>query len=95
MADITIHESETEHVEAAAHDDHGHGDHGGAHVTATGLSNNKMAMWLFLGSECLLFGGLISTYMLYRGRHEVAKARAPVRRRCSTFRSPRSAVSSC
>ena len=27
-------------------------------------------MWLFLGSECLLFGGLISTYMLYRGRHE-------------------------
>ena len=26
-------------------------------------------MWLFLGSECLLFGGLISVYMLYRGRH--------------------------
>ncbi len=25
---------------------------------------------MFLGSECLLFGGLISTYMLYRGRHE-------------------------
>ena len=25
-------------------------------------------MWLFLGSECLLFGGLITTYMLYRGR---------------------------
>jgi len=43
-------------------------DHG-AHVTSTGLSNNKLAMWLFLGSECLLFGGLISTYMLYRGRH--------------------------
>jgi len=41
--------------------------HGG-HATTTGLSNNKMAMWLFLGSECLLFGGLISTYMLYRGR---------------------------
>ncbi|MEO5902114.1 MAG: cytochrome c oxidase subunit 3 [Ilumatobacteraceae bacterium] len=37
--------------------------------TTTGLSNNKLAMWLFLGSECLLFGGLISTYMLYRGRH--------------------------
>ena len=28
-----------------------------------------MGMWLFLGSECLLFGGLISTYMLYRGRN--------------------------
>jgi cytochrome c oxidase subunit 3/cytochrome o ubiquinol oxidase subunit 3 len=36
--------------------------------TSSGLSNNKLAMWLFLGSECLLFGGLISTYMLYRGR---------------------------
>ncbi len=36
--------------------------------SSTGLSNNKLGMWLFLGSECLLFGGLISTYMLYRGR---------------------------
>jgi heme/copper-type cytochrome/quinol oxidase subunit 3 len=42
--------------------------HGG-HAATTGISNNKLAMWLFLGSECLLFGGLISTYMLYRGRH--------------------------
>ena len=39
------------------------------HGTATGVTNAKLAMWLFLGSECLLFGGLISTYMLYRGRH--------------------------
>jgi heme/copper-type cytochrome/quinol oxidase subunit 3 len=50
----------------------GHGadrdDHGG-HASTTGISNNKLGMWLFLGSECLLFGGLISTYMLYRGRH--------------------------
>ena len=43
--------------------------HGGHAASSTGLSNNKLAMWLFLGSECLLFGGLISTYMLYRGRH--------------------------
>jgi len=49
-------------MHAAAHA----ADHG--HHSATGLSNNKLAMWLFLGSECLLFGGLISTYMLYRGR---------------------------
>ena len=41
----------------------------GSH-SSTGLSNNKLAMWLFLGSECLLFGGLISTYMLYRGRSQ-------------------------
>ncbi len=56
---------------ALAHDEHAadaHDSHG-AHATSTGLSNNKLAMWLFLGSECLLFGGLISTYMLYRGRH--------------------------
>ncbi|NDA97372.1 MAG: hypothetical protein EBY08_05755, partial [Actinobacteria bacterium] len=32
------------------------------------ISNVKLGMWAFLGSECLLFGGLISTYMLYRGR---------------------------
>ena len=38
--------------------------------TSTGLSNAKMAMWTFLGSECLLFGALISTYLLYRGRTE-------------------------
>jgi heme/copper-type cytochrome/quinol oxidase subunit 3 len=44
---------------------YGESDH---HATSTGISNEKLAMWLFLGSECLLFGGLISTYLLYRGR---------------------------
>jgi cytochrome c oxidase subunit 3/cytochrome o ubiquinol oxidase subunit 3 len=39
------------------------GEHG---WTQTGVSNEKLAMWVFLGSECLLFGGLISTYMLYK-----------------------------
>jgi heme/copper-type cytochrome/quinol oxidase subunit 3 len=38
----------------------------GAHQTSTGLDNTKIAMWAFLGSECLLFGALISTYLLYR-----------------------------
>src|ERR1700681_2164576 len=38
------------------------------HATNTGLSNEKLAIWAFLGSECLLFGALISTYFLYRGR---------------------------
>jgi cytochrome c oxidase subunit 3/cytochrome o ubiquinol oxidase subunit 3 len=42
--------------------------HGPTHQTATGVSNEKMAMWAFLGSECLLFGALISTYVLYRHR---------------------------
>jgi len=38
------------------------------HHTSTGISNEKLAMWVFLGSECLLFGGLISTYMFNKGR---------------------------
>ncbi len=33
--------------------------------TSTGVDNVKMAMWTFLGSECLFFGSLISTYLLY------------------------------
>ena len=28
-----------------------HGDHAPAHHTSLGLSNTKLAMWLFLGSE--------------------------------------------
>ena len=37
------------------------------HETTTGLPHTKLAMWLFLSSECLLFGALITTYVLYRG----------------------------
>jgi heme/copper-type cytochrome/quinol oxidase subunit 3 len=56
-----------EHVGQASHDQSGlaPGEHG---WTTTGLSNEKLAMWLFLGTECLLFGGLISTYLLYKTR---------------------------
>ena len=42
-----------------------HADHA---ATTTGLSHNKLLMWMFLGSECLLFGALISTYLLLRER---------------------------
>ncbi len=42
--------------------------HPGHEETSTGLPNVKLGMWLFLASECLLFGALISTYVLYRGR---------------------------
>ena len=41
-------------------------DHG--HATSTGISNTKLAMWVYLGSDCLLFGTLISTYLLLRHR---------------------------
>jgi heme/copper-type cytochrome/quinol oxidase subunit 3 len=47
---------------AADHDAHG------AHATSTGISNTKLAMWVYLGSDCLLFGSLISTYLLLRHR---------------------------
>ncbi len=38
--------------------------------TSTGLSNEKVGMWAFLGSECLLFGSLISTYLLFKGQSQ-------------------------
>jgi len=39
-----------------------------AHIdTSTGLDSRKMAFWTFIGSECLLFGSLIATYMAYKG----------------------------
>jgi heme/copper-type cytochrome/quinol oxidase subunit 3 len=36
--------------------------------TTTGLDNRKMIMWIFLSSECLLFGSLIATYLVYHGK---------------------------
>ena len=39
-----------------------------AHATSLGLDSRKMAFWAFIGSECLLFGSLISTYLVYKGR---------------------------
>ncbi len=37
-----------------------------AHYTTTGLDHRKILMWVFLASDCLFFGALISTYMVYR-----------------------------
>ena len=37
-------------------------------VATTGLSHRKMLMWTFLGSECLFFGSLIGTYLVYQGK---------------------------
>ncbi len=41
-----------------------------AHATSTGLNSRKMLFWAFLGSECMFFGSLISTYLVYRGRDQ-------------------------
>ena len=38
------------------------------HHTSLGLDSRKIAFWAFIGSECLLFGSLISTYLVYQGR---------------------------
>jgi heme/copper-type cytochrome/quinol oxidase subunit 3 len=63
MATATAHAEPTGHA--------GPTEPPGGHVTSTGLSNNKLAVWSFLASECLLFGALISTYLLYRNRSVV------------------------
>ena len=55
MSDTTVHRPEAVH-ERVVHD------------TATGISNPKLGMWVFLASDCLLFGSLISTYLLLRHR---------------------------
>jgi len=39
-----------------------------AHATTFGVNSRKMAMWVFIGSECMFFGSLIATYLSYRGR---------------------------
>jgi heme/copper-type cytochrome/quinol oxidase subunit 3 len=41
------------------------------HYTTTGLDHRKVAIWAFIGSECMLFTSLISTYMIYKGRSVV------------------------
>ena len=38
------------------------------HYTSTGLNHRKLLMWAFLGSDCMFFGSLISTLLVYRGR---------------------------
>ena len=39
--------------------------------TSTGLNSRKMLFWAFLGSECMFFASLISTYLVYKGRSQV------------------------
>ncbi len=50
------------HAVAGVNDPHAH------HYTTTGLDNRKIAIWAFIGSECMLFTSLISTYLIYKGR---------------------------
>src|ERR671930_1960245 len=36
--------------------------------TSTGLDNRKLLMWAFLASDCMFFGSLIATYLVYKNR---------------------------
>ena len=36
--------------------------------TSTGIDSRKVAIWTFIGSECLFFASLIATYVTYRGK---------------------------
>jgi cytochrome o ubiquinol oxidase subunit 3 len=46
---------------AAAAIDHHHDP-----STSTGIPNKKLLMWTFLASDCMFFGCLISTHLIYR-----------------------------
>ena len=37
-------------------------------TTTTGLNHRKMLMWAFLGSDCMFFGSLLATYLVYQGK---------------------------
>lgn len=41
--------------------DHHHDD-----TTTTGIPNKKLLWWAFLASDCMFFGALISTHLIYR-----------------------------
>jgi heme/copper-type cytochrome/quinol oxidase subunit 3 len=45
---------------------HGHGNL--VENNFMGLPNLKLAMWSFLGSECMFFGSLIGTYFFYKDK---------------------------
>ena len=41
-------------------------DHHHDPTTSTGIPNKKLLMWAFLASDCMFFGSLISTHLIYR-----------------------------
>ena len=41
-------------------------DHHHDPSTTTGIPHKKMLMWAFLASDCMFFGSLIATHLVYR-----------------------------
>ncbi len=62
--------------------------------TSTGLDNRKLAIWTFIGSECLFFATLISNYLVNKDKSLRAgpfpTSLGPRRRRSTSSRSSRS-----
>ena len=56
------------------------------HPTATGLDTRKLAIWTFIGSECLFFATLISNYLVYKGTAWSGRCRTRRRSACATAR---------
>ena len=52
-------------------------DHHHDPSTSTGIPNKKLLMWAFLASDCMFFGTLISTHLIYR-LHPPAGSLRPV-----------------
>lgn len=50
-------------AQAVVDQHHGHEEH-----SFTGIPNKKVLMWAFLASDCMFFGALISTYIIYHGK---------------------------
>ena len=44
---------------------HGHEEH----HTSLPVNSRKLAIWTFIGSECLFFASLITTFVIYRDSH--------------------------
>ena len=53
-------------------------DHHHDPSTSTGIPNKKLLMWAFLASDCMFFGTLISTHLIYR-LHPPAGGLQPVK----------------
>ena len=49
------------HAASAGHIDHHHDA-----TTTTGIPHKKLFMWAFLASDCMFFGSLIATHLIYR-----------------------------
>lgn len=68
MAQAVLTPEAQTHHDGAGHDTGHDQDHAGGHPTSTGINSRKLLMWLFLASDCMFFGSLIATYMIYRNR---------------------------